>query len=216
MLITFSGIDGAGKSTQIEKLRQYLDNQGRRVIYLWSRGGYTPGFEFLKKTLRLFLGRGLPASGDVKGRTVYFKKGLVRRFWIWIALVDLMRVYAVSIRLQLLFGRAVICDRYVWDTLIDLKILFPQENVERWVLWRLLKFLSPKPSASFLLFVPYNVSRKRSAAKGERHVEPEKDLLTRYALYKGLIQQSHFNVIDGTRPFEEGSSHIMKVVGKEI
>lgn len=213
-LITFSGIDGAGKSTQIEMLRRSFEDQGLRVHYLWSRGGYTPGFEFIKKTLRIFLGRRIPASGDVKRRSAYFKVGFVRRLWIWIALLDLIMVYAVSIRMRLLTGSSVICDRYIWDTLIDLKILLPQEDVEKWVLWRLLKFVAPQPAVSFLLLVPYSVSQKRSAAKGERHVEPEEDLLTRYNLYRGLIQQGHFNVIDGTTPIKEVSSSILKAVGE--
>ncbi len=39
MLITFEGIDGAGKSTQIKKLAGYLGSQQREVLVLREPGG---------------------------------------------------------------------------------------------------------------------------------------------------------------------------------
>ncbi|ABB24170.1 dTMP kinase [Pelodictyon luteolum] len=39
MLITFEGIDGAGKSTQIQKLAAYLKQEGREVLTLREPGG---------------------------------------------------------------------------------------------------------------------------------------------------------------------------------
>ena len=49
MIIVFSGVDCAGKSTQIELLKKEFLGQGIESQSLWSRGGYTPGFELLKK-----------------------------------------------------------------------------------------------------------------------------------------------------------------------
>jgi len=47
-IIFFSGLDGAGKSTQIDILKNHYLNQNKKVYYFWSRGGYTPGFQRLK------------------------------------------------------------------------------------------------------------------------------------------------------------------------
>ena len=41
-LITFSGLDSAGKSTQIDKVINYLNLKKQKVRLVWSRGGYTP------------------------------------------------------------------------------------------------------------------------------------------------------------------------------
>ena len=58
MIITVSGLDGAGKSTQTDKLIQRLEQEGFKTRYVWARGGYTPGFEMFKRSLRfIFLHR---------------------------------------------------------------------------------------------------------------------------------------------------------------
>ncbi|UWX58313.1 dTMP kinase [Chlorobaculum sp. MV4-Y] len=50
MLITFEGIDGAGKSTQVMKLKRYLQERGRKVLALREPGG-TPVAEEIRELL---------------------------------------------------------------------------------------------------------------------------------------------------------------------
>ena len=48
-MIVFSGLDGAGKSTQIELLNFTLKNSGVPVISFWSRGGIYCRYGICKK-----------------------------------------------------------------------------------------------------------------------------------------------------------------------
>ncbi|ACF11734.1 dTMP kinase [Chlorobaculum parvum NCIB 8327] len=50
MLITFEGIDGAGKSTQVVKLKRHLQERGREVLTLREPGG-TPVAEQIRELL---------------------------------------------------------------------------------------------------------------------------------------------------------------------
>jgi len=50
MLITFEGIDGAGKSTQVVKLKRHLQEHGREVLTLREPGG-TPVAEQIRELL---------------------------------------------------------------------------------------------------------------------------------------------------------------------
>ena len=47
-MIAISGLDGAGKSTQISLLKSSFESNGRNVWIFWNRGGYTPGIELIK------------------------------------------------------------------------------------------------------------------------------------------------------------------------
>src|SRR5437867_8134663 len=88
-LLTFSGLDGAGKSTQIELLRGRLRARGLETTVVWVRGGYTPFFTRLKSLARRAAGRRLPPSGPGERRSEALGRPWVRRAWLAAALLDL-------------------------------------------------------------------------------------------------------------------------------
>lgn len=199
-LIVFSGLDGAGKSTQIELVMTALQNAGQKPIYLWTRGGYTPFFEMLKLWLRRLSGRKIvPPSGHSPRRSEAFSNAKIRKIWLIVALLDLMWVYGVQVRWQCWRGRIVVCDRYLWDTLIDFRLNFSQENVENWWLWRLLVRITPNPDVAFLLLVPVEESLRRSDIKGEPFRDSPEVLASRLAQYYSLARLGDWYILDGKR-----------------
>jgi thymidylate kinase len=214
LVITFSGLDGAGKSTQIELLMKQLHRNSREPQYVWTRGGYTPLFERLKGLLRRLPGRIMPPSGHNPQRTQTFRRGWVRRLWLTLALLDLVWTYGVQVRWWRWRGRNVICDRYLWDTQMDFRPNFPQDNVENWWLWRLLARVTPKPDAAFLLLVPVKESVRRSDVKREPFRDAPEVLAQRLAWYEACAQQheSRWHVLDGHCPVDELAAEIWATV----
>lgn len=212
LLITFSGLDSAGKSTQIELLMDHLRQGGQKPIYVWTRGGYTSLLERLKALLRRLPGRAVPPPGNNPRRAQVFSKGWIRRLWLVLALLDLLWVYGLQVRWWLWRGKPVVCDRYLWDTLVDFRLNFSQERVERWWLWRLLVKVTPQPDAAFLLLVPVEESVRRSDRKGE----PFRDLpavrAERLAQYQSLAQAGYWQVLDGQRSVDNLADEIWKEV----
>ena len=200
--VTFSGLDGCGKSTQLEHVAALLEAEGARPVRLWSRGGYTPGVEGLKRLARRLTGRALPASGASKERTEALKRPLVARAWLAVAMLDLLRIYGLQVRWWRLTGRPVLCDRYLWDTLVDFRMAFPDEPIEGRLLWRLLTRVAARPDHAFLLTVPPAEGERRSLDKGDPFPEPLELRRRRELLYKDLVARGVFDVLDGSRPIE--------------
>ena len=212
MIVTFSGTDGAGKSTQIERLSAHLKNKNTTVVKIWARGGYTPFFDFLKRIARKFLQQRLPKPGRSLSRTKSFNNQVVSRIWLWIAILDLIIFWGVYVRILSIFGICVICDRYLEDTRLDFRLNFPKSNFEKFVLWRLLELIAPNPDASFLLWVPVNVSLVRSAQKNEPFPDDEETLFWRLDSYldEKKFSSKKYMKLDGTTPIDDMSQLIIQ------
>jgi thymidylate kinase len=150
-LISFSGIDGAGKSTQIEQLREYLQNQNYRVRILtfWDN---VATFSSLRSG---FSRKVLQSDGSVGSpEKPAQRKDKNHRSWPLLAgrfilhLFDLARLRSLIAKLRASRdGEVIIFDRYIYDQLAAL----PLENCvarayARWVL----KF-TPTPDICYLL-----------------------------------------------------------------
>ncbi|MCA9262931.1 MAG: hypothetical protein KDA60_03745 [Planctomycetales bacterium] len=199
--VVFSGVDGAGKSTQIDTLRAHFVATGRVPAVIWARGGYTPGINGLKNLARRILGRKrLPPAGQSPQRDRAFSHSGLRRLWLVLAILDLGCLYACKIRWHRLCGRPVICDRYWQDTALDFRLNFTSEHVERWWLWRSMTWLCPRPTHQFLLIVPVDESIRRSAQKKEPFPDTPEVMQQRFAEYSSWADQAGWCCIDGTRP----------------
>ncbi|TMB48720.1 MAG: hypothetical protein E6J50_09555 [Chloroflexi bacterium] len=209
-LLTFSGIDAAGKSTQIGLLCDRLRQLGHPTAVHWIRGGYTPRLNSLKALARRV---GAPAPGRTAAREAAFQRPWIRRGWLTLALLDLLIEIGVRVRVKCWLGWVVVCDRYLSDTLIDFRLNFPAEGIDRWWLWHLLARVAPRPDVSVLLLVPVAESVRRSDVKREPYRESVEILARRLALYWDLANDSGCCVLDGTRPVEELASAIAAASG---
>lgn len=209
-MISFSGIDCSGKSTQIDLLCKRLKKQEKKYQVIWSRGGYTPGMEAVKKLLR---GRTSPASNEEKiSYSEQVNSNSKKRKLLFVAsLMDLWFYYSVALRVKEWFGTVVICDRYIWDTYIDFKIKYPEYDFEHGFWWRLTLKTMLKPQASFCLFIPAEESMRRSRLKEEPFPESVEARRERIDWYIRELDNNRWQYrIDATKSIDEVHAAIVE------
>jgi len=210
-MISFSGIDCGGKSTQIEKINKYLNEKGKKSKVIHSRGGYTPMLEFVKTLIRK--DKGGKSEDSEKYRAEIHGSPKKRKLLLWLSIFDLGIYYGVWFRLVELFGTTILADRYFWDSYIDFKMKYSEFDFERWFVWRFAKAIYKKPKNSIIYTIPAELSMYRSTLKDEPWPEPvevRRDRIDRYMIEieKGRWQ----NVIDATPSIDEVFKETVKVI----
>ncbi len=148
--VSFSGIDGAGKSTQIEALRTHLNENGLRVLLVtfwddvarltWVRelSGHT-----------LFKGEKGVGTPDkpVNRRDKNVQSWYMTAVRFWLYFVDAISLSIVVAKTRRTDVDVVIFDRYLYDELANLSL---RNRIARAYIRMLLTFV-PQPDVIYLL-----------------------------------------------------------------
>jgi dTMP kinase len=163
LLITLSGIDGSGKTTQAHALQSAFHVCHLHANHVWSRGGSARWLQLLRLRRKspAEAGEQLPQEQKVRLRQERFRSRWLRWGWSWLTAIELLLKYTREVTLPLLLGRVVICDRYIYDTFADWAAYF-REPVHERLAARLLRLLTPTPAVRYWLDVPAELAQKRS------------------------------------------------------
>lgn len=187
MLITFSGLDGAGKSTLTAFLqRELAQRRLSSVIYHMNR--QVGLYAYLRLVRNLVAASPNPAPSEwtqpqatspgvparharrqpprqrARAALVAVRNALVWNKWIRRALypVDLVVFLCYRLYVERIRRHVLIMDRYFYDTLVDVS------DGQRWLGVRLLKLITPTPDVAVYIDVEPEVAFAR---KGEYTIE---------------------------------------------
>lgn len=160
MLVSFSGIDGAGKSTQIANLIHCLEQQGLRVatIPFWD------GVAMLKplregaghKLFRGDAGVGSPEK-PIERRDKNIQSPVMSAVRLVLYALDAYSLHRAVKRARASGANVTIFDRYLYDELANLNL---RSTLVRLYVRALVK-LVPKPDIAFILDADPDAARAR-------------------------------------------------------
>ncbi|MBP6889393.1 MAG: hypothetical protein KBC83_02480 [Candidatus Moranbacteria bacterium] len=192
--ITFSGVDGSGKSTQLELLKEYLISEGYRVAYF-----HAIEFSLANRLIRWFKHSQNFQPGHEKAVTTTSLLALLLRQKL--LFIDILRFRRFFSRLQHEKYDYLLSDRSFFDSLIHLEYLaLTHQKILRFLLWRtrahLIESSLPKPSIAFYFDIDPKIimSRERTPEQGIAYLHEKQ------ALFQQKLSQWNMHIIQADQP----------------
>ena len=190
--ITFSGVDGSGKSTQLSLLKKKLEGEGKKVAYFHAVE-FSLASRFKKKLVENHDGKAVTQASWL---TI-----LLRKLFLFIDLLR-FRPYIASLHKQ--GYDYLLSDRYFYDTLINIEYL--SKNTCHIPVIEAQFIIKPDLAFYFDLAPETIMSRDRVPEQGIDY------LRDKMKLFKTKIARWDMILIDGSKPQESVFQDILNKI----
>ena len=215
-LICFTGIDGTGKTTLSKELVELLNKKGVKCKYVYARLNAYILKPFILVGNSVFLrGRNISENyseySNTKRRAIE-KHSFLSSVYQRILLFDYVLQVFFKVKLPLIFGKNIVCDRYVYDTVItDLSVdMNYSRDMVISLLNKLLRFF-PEPDIAFLIDVPEEIAyQRKDDTPSIRYLKDRRDMYLDVGKEYGMI------TLDGSKSLDELKNLIQKRVFEEV
>ena len=214
--ICFTGMDGTGKTTHSKELAELLNKKGIKCKYVYARLNpfilkpfiLIGEFVFLHKK-DIF--KNYSEYSNTKRRAIE-KHSFLSIGYQQILLFDYLLQILFKVKVPLIFGKNIVCDRYVYDTVItDLSVdMNYSKNGVISLLNNLLRFF-PEPDIAFLIDAPEGIAYNR------KDDTPSIDYLKdRRKIYLDVGKEYGMTILEGSKTLEELKFLIQNRVFEEV
>lgn len=205
--ICFTGIDGSGKTTLAKSVAERLNNNGTEYKYIYNRLAPFLLKPFIIIAQTLFL-RGKGSRNNYAEYSATKRKATrknpLSHLYQWLLLLDYCFQTLLKVKIRLMTGQSIICDRYVYDTIAtDLAIDFEYSGEKiKQTLNRFFR-LFPKPDLIFLVDVTEEIAYQR------KNDIPSIDYLReRREVYLKMSKECEMIILDGSKDIAELQSEV--------
>lgn len=192
MLITFTGIDGSGKSTISKALVEKMKTSNIDARYLWW---FEAENSIFRRFLRIFSGTKMKKSAIEKKKLP--ESSFIKALYQYMVLLDYQRQTIFKVWMPSMLGKTIVCDRYIYDIVVSFAMEFGYSRERAKDMLSFLRNISPVPDIEFYVDIPPEValSRKKDIISLKHHKE-----LRRW--YLDMVSGSMI-VLDGTKSLHE-------------
>lgn len=205
MLIVFEGVDGAGKGTQIERVRAAIAASGRKV-HVTAEPSTLPVGALLRRYLRRELSEAVPGPA---GMALLFA-------------ADRMQHVEHDILPRIADGEIVLCDRYVASSIAYQAATATEDEAQRDARMRWIAEINARartPDRTIVLdldpaLAAARIARRGSEAELFEHVEMQRRVRRNYHRIAELGLAGPMSFVDASPSEEEIHREVMEIVAK--